>query len=160
MQRRRPVHHADPTCQPTNQSRGNPGTRRRLQTRTTSPTDRRAPRSEAPETAAASAITGSSTTSGAQKRQAAGKAGCAEPNCLPEASTPQPRPGAVPRSVPSTAAVHAQPQRAATQRQTCATRESRHTRVARSHERWDIPCCSNEVRDSTYVIDTLSTARS
>ncbi len=36
---------ADPTCQPTNQSRGDPGTRSRLQARTRSPTDKRALRS-------------------------------------------------------------------------------------------------------------------
>jgi hypothetical protein len=51
-------------------------------------------------------------------------------------------------------------QRAATQRQTCATRKSRRTRIACGHERWDIPCCRNEVRDSTYVVDTRVTARS
>jgi hypothetical protein len=160
MQRRGPVHRACPTCQPTNQSRGTPCTLRRLQARTRSTTDRRAPKSEAPKTTATTATTGSSATSSAQERQADGEAGCAEPNRLPEASTLEPRPGAVPGRVSSAAAVHAQSQRAATQRQTCATRESRCTRITCGHERWDIPCCCNEVRDSTYVVDTRVTARS
>ena len=156
MQRRRPVHNACLTCQPTNQSRGDPRTLCRVQARARRPTGSRAPRSKAPETAATAATTGSSTTSSAQKRQAAGEAGCAEPNRLLEAST---RPGAVPGRVSSAAAVHAQSQHAATQRQTYATRESRCTRITCGHERWDIPCCRNEVRDSTYVVDTRVTAR-
>ena len=161
MHRRRAVHNACPACHPINQSRGDTSTFRRLQARARRPTGSRAPRSKAPETAATTATTGSSATRRAQERQAAREAGRTEPNRMLEASTPQPRPGAVHGRVSSAAAVHAQSQRAATQqRQTCATRESRCTRITCGHERWEIPCCRNEVRDSTYVVDTRVTARS
>ena len=73
MQRRRPVHNARPTCQPTtNQSYGDPRAHRRLQTRARCPTSSRAPRSEAQETATATATAGSSATRSAQERQAGG----------------------------------------------------------------------------------------
>ena len=73
------------------------------------------------------------------------QAGGARPRNMFAAFTQQPRPRAVPGRTQGTTTVLAKPERAAARRKAGAAGEGGRTRVTRVHERWDIPCCCNEV---------------